>query len=395
MRRSCLVVAAALFAACATSPPLSRTTEVPVEITDHLLFVPVAVGNHPPSSFILDSGAQISVLEKRTAAASGLFTRERGRAAGAGPAFVETSVFHDVDLQLPDIAIQLPQVMAFPLTPLSLEVGRPIDGLLGRDVIERYVVEVDYERRLLRFHDPATYVVPPDAVAVPVTFDGGRAVVAAKLTLTDGRSVAMRMLVDTAASGIAVSRPFAAKQRIYDAIAPAIDGPMAVGVGGVAQQRIGRAKQFAFAGFTFDAPIVSATVSRAGGVDRRENDGLLGASVLRRFTVTFDYAHRRLLLVPNGALGEPFEADMSGAGVMAADMNFDRIRVRYVLPNSPAAEAGLQEGDEIVSIDGHSAAGLKVDGIHALFEQPGKRYLLRIRRGGRELDVAIVTRRLV
>ncbi len=86
---------------------------------------------------------------------------------------------------------------------------------------------------------------------------------------------------------------------------------------------------------------------------------------------------------------------MLGAGFKAADLKFDRILVRYVLPNSPASEAGLQEGDELVAVDGRSAAPLTVGGLRALFLEPDKRHVLRTRRGGRETEVAIVTRRLV
>ena len=97
-------------------------------------------------------------------------------------------------------------------------------------------------------------------------------------------------------------------------------------------------------------------------------------------------------LVQPGARHDPFDVDMSGAGYKAADLKFDRILVRYVLPHSPAAEAGLEERDEIVSVDGKKVA---LQQLRAMFGEPGKHYTLRLRRGGRELETMIVTRRLV
>ena len=38
-------------------------------------------------------------------------------------------------------------------------------------------------------------------------------------------------------------------------------------------------------------------------------DGLLGIEILRRFTVTFDYAGRKLYLEPNRAFSTPFGAE--------------------------------------------------------------------------------------
>jgi hypothetical protein len=202
----------------------------------------------------------------------------------------------------------------------------------------------------------------------------------------------MRMLVDTGARSILVNRPFAEKHAIYDALAPSIEGPFSVGIGGVSRQRMGRARRFALAGFTFDAPVVAAALDRAGATAASDVDGLIGGELLRRFTLTLDYAHRRLLLSPNAALHDPFDVDMSGAGFKAADLKFDRIIVRYVLHDSPASEAGLREGDEIVSVDGNAVT---IQQLRALFGQPEKRYAVRVRRGSREVEIALRTRRLV
>lgn len=381
-------VAAALFLACASSPTI-RTAEVPVEVTQSHVYVPVAVGKHAPSWFLLDTGAAVSALAQTTADALHLVSDGSGRVRGAGAAIVETSTFHDLDLDVGGNAIHVGRVAGVPLTEPSLAEGRAIEGILGRGVIEQSVITIDYERRVLRFGDGS---VPAGAVVVPVMFDAGRPVVAAELTLADGRALPMRMLVDTGARSILVNRPFAEAHGIYDALAPVIEGPFSVGIGGVSRQRMGRARRFAVAGFTFDAPVVSAALDRAGATAASSVDGLIGGEILRRFTVTLDYAHDRLLLAPNAALHEPFDVDMSGAGFKAADLKFDRILIRYVLPHSPASEAGLEEGDEIVSVDGNKVT---LQQLRALFGEPGKRYTLRARRGHREFDATLVTRRLV
>jgi PDZ domain/Aspartyl protease len=309
---------------------------------------------------------------------------------------VRTTILRDVDLDIGGVPVNVAQMAGLPLTSISLSEGRAIDGVLGYSVVREFAIDVDYERRRLRFHDAATYAAPDGAVVVPITFDSGHPVAAAELTLADGRTLPMRMMVDTGArGGIVVNRPFAERHGIYDAIAPTIDAAYGMGIGGASHQRIGRAKRFAFAGVAFDAPIVSAATDRAGATAMAQVDGLIGGEILRRFTVTLDYARRRLLLAPNRALREPFELDMAGVAFKAADLKFDRILVRFVLPNSPAAEAGLHEDDEIVTVDGSSAAALTIAGIRDLFDKPDKRYVLRVRRGGRELDIPILTRRML
>src|ERR1043165_1270873 len=376
-----------LFVACASSPTI-RTAEVPVQLAQSHVYVPVGVGRHAPLWFLLDTGAQISAFAQTTVDALHLVSDETGRVRGAGPGVVETSVFHDIDLDVGGNAIHLGRIAGVPLTEPSLAEGRAIEGILGRSVIEQTVITIDYERHALRFGDAA---VPAGAVVVPVTFDARRPVVAAELTLADGRTLPMRLLVDTgAARAVVVNRPFAERHQVYDSLP--LEGTLSVGIGGPSRQRMGRAKRFAVAGFAFDAPVISASMDRAGATAIGEIDGLVGGEILRRFTVTLDYARSRLLLAPNAALHEPFEADMSGAGFKAANLKFDRILTRYVLPHSPASEAGLQEGDEIVSVDGEHVS---LQRLRALFGEPGKRYTLRVRRDGREFDATLVTRRLV
>ena len=73
---------------------------------------------------------------------------------------------------------------------------------------------------------------------------------------------------------------------------------------------------------------------------------------MRRFTVTWDYQHERMLLVPNSQLHDPFEADSSGLHLTVRPPAFNIIYVAAVLPGSPAAAAGLLVGDVITAING-------------------------------------------
>jgi hypothetical protein len=378
-----------LVLGCVSAAPVIRTGDVPVQLTQGHVYVPVAVGKSAPVWFLLDSGAAVTAVAQTTAEALHLSADERGQARGVGTAIVETSVFHDVELDVRGNVLRVRRLVGVPMTEPSLAEGRAIDGILGRSIIEQAVMTIDYEHAVLRFGEAS---IPPGAVVVPVTFNAGRPVVAAELTLKDGRTLPMRMLLDTGARSILVNRPFAEKHGIYEALAPSISGPFSVGLGGESRQRMGRAKRFAFAGFTFDAPIVAAAEDRAGAAAAADLDGLIGGEVLRRFTLTLDYAHSRLCLAPNGGLREPFDTGMSGAGFKSADLKFDRVLVRYVLPGSPAAEAGLREGDEIVGVDGERVT---MQQLRALFSEPGKRYAVRVRRGSRTFDAMIATRRLV
>ena len=59
------------------------------------------------------------------------------------------------------------------------------------------------------------------------------------------------------------------------------------------------------------------------------------------------------------AMAESIEGNFSGIGVRFFKLR-DTISITHVLPGSPSMRAGLEDGDQIVKIDGRNAAGVKM-----------------------------------
>ncbi|MGH7736738.1 MAG: S41 family peptidase [Candidatus Tyrphobacter sp.] len=66
-------------------------------------------------------------------------------------------------------------------------------------------------------------------------------------------------------------------------------------------------------------------------------------------------------------------ARISGIGVLVEqDPGAPYIRIAYVLPNTPADRAGVQQGDLIVAVDGTATKGMAMDGVRNLLRgKPG------------------------
>jgi S1-C subfamily serine protease len=122
--------------------------------------------------------------------------------------------------------------------------------------------------------------------------------------------------------------------------------------------------------------------------------GLIGGEVLHRFTVIFDYNRQRIILEPNRHLRDESSVDASGADLRLAPES-KSFRVHSVRKGSPAAEAGLQEGDLITAIDRTPSTEFNLDQAQRMFARDGREYLLNVRRGSELLQIRIKLRKLL
>ena len=81
-------------------------------------------------------------------------------------------------------------------------------------------------------------------------------------------------------------------------------------------------------------------------------DGVIGNNILERFIVTLDYENQRCYFEKSGRFEDQFHPDRSGIALTRTDEGGARIYA--VAPGSPAFKAGLEAGDEVVSIDGRA-----------------------------------------
>jgi len=376
-------------------PAGKHDVTIPFELAQNHIYFPATL-NGKPTAFVFDTGAESSVVDMAHAQSLALPMHGRVEARGAGPGSVEASMVEKPALEFGGISIPLQAMAAVPIGAISLREGREMQGIAGYDVLSHFIIEIDYAKRELRFHDAASFTPSEHAIAVPVTFNDNTPIIQAKVTTRDGRTMDVRMLVDTGArNAVVINRPFIEKNDLARSIGQSIEGPLGMGVGGASTQKVGRLKSVEIAGVTIHDPITSFSTGSSGATANPDFDGLIGGEVLRRFTVTVDYPHERLLLEPNAALGEVSEYDMSGMMLAAADTKFDRVFVRNVLPDSPAAAAGVKVNDELQSIDGAAVKTLTLDGARAKFLKPGETRTLTLLRDGKPVQVTLTTRKLV
>ena len=123
----------------AISPSITaEVASVPFENDFGLIFVEVAVGNAPSRWFLLDSGADQTLLDRDAARELGIQSSSDAKTAQPGGE-IEIGHAHDVTFRVGDARFIASDVWVTPLKGLHSFVGRKFDGLIGHAFLERYV----------------------------------------------------------------------------------------------------------------------------------------------------------------------------------------------------------------------------------------------------------------
>ena len=365
---------------------------VPVEVSMQHVFVPVRVNGGTAGWFFLDSGAALSFVSPGLAGRSGLTVHGVMQATGTGAGSTTMGMAGPAVLHLPGVDVPMDSLAVWDFSSLLPALGRAWDGDLGHDVISRFVVRLDYERREITFDDPETFVPDPRAVDLPVTFMGTMPIVQGRILLPRRPPLEIACAIDSGAAGLHLSAPFSKTHHVADSMARTISAS-SLGAGGASKELAGRIEGLGLGPYLLRSPIVELSPDlKEGLLAGPEIGALVGGEILERFTVTFDYPHRRILLKPNGRFADPFLADESGLSMIATGPAFHRLEIDDVESGSPADTAGVRIGDVITAVDGRTAAELDLQTIGGLLQQVGRTIRMTLERGGKTLDVSLVLR---
>lgn len=384
-----LSFAAAPDARAAGQSPVAR---VPFEMNGNSLFLQARVNGSGPRWFILDTGAGVSVLNTSTVRSLGLKVGQSGTVNGAG-GVAESAQVRGLTFDVGGALVKDVNAAATPLAQFENAGGRAVDGILGVEFFRRYVVEIDYEARQLSVYEPGGYRYAGRGESLPLTFRHNHPHVRAQLTLPGRPPLEGEFVIDAGSALPVILLPsFIEKNGLRDSL-PATFKTYGRGIGGEIPLPVGRAESIRFGGFTVARPVTAfPTEGTFGGEGIAGN---IGTAVLRRFRVVFDYSRGRVHFEPAKNFDDPFEFDASGLGLASEGPSFTAFKVARVLPGTPAAEAGIKQGDELVSVGGRPVADFKLATLREMFRQPDKLYELRVRRGAETVSAELRTRRLV
>ena len=365
-----------------------NSATIPFELDDDDEIIKVRVNNSPPLNFTIDTGSDVfGIITSEQAKNLGLTPGNKYKVGGI-VGDIETASIPNVNLSLPGVEA-LNQTLEVFFADGSNEESK-VDGTFGDEFLKEFVVEMDYETKTIRLFSPTNYKYNGEGEIIPLKFEDGKPRMRVIVTTASGKTIKRYFEIDSGMGGTFLLYSSAVKKYGLLEDMKTIQSPTSIETGGEFNRRIGRVKSLQFGRFT----IPNIPISLAQNADG--DGGLVGAEILRRFKVIYDFSHRRMILEPNSHLNDPYEEDMSGISLTAENGNGVKLfRVRQVVAATPASEAGLQPDDLITAIDGQPAANFTAGRIEHMFKQEGREFTLTIKRGEKVIPVSLKLRRLI
>jgi hypothetical protein len=364
----------------------SGTTTIPFELVDNHVSLPVMIDGKGPFRFLFDTGGS-NIIDADIAKQLGLRAAGGGAGSGVGSA-TEAIQFATVDaLGVGGATLRNQTFVVAPVhAGFGISSGKPVDGLIGFEVLARFVTTFDYGTNTVVLRTPNAAVPVAQGKTIPFVFNGQHAMVDCAIDGFAGQCV-----LDTGSRiALSVLTPFlAAHPSIVPANATAV-GANGFGVGGAALGRLGRTS-LQIAGYTIPDVISDLSTQTQGAFADPYYAGNVGAGVLKRFAVTFDYAHQTVAFVPDAGFATRETYDRSGLFLITQG---GKIIVADVRPGTPAAAAGLVKGDVLATVDGHDGGALGLAAVRDLLRAaPGTAVGLHVvAKDGTARDVSLTLR---
>jgi len=253
-----------------------------------LMMVQVRINGSEPSWFVVDSGAPHTIFDPTFAQALGLKVESAPPTTGTGAGKVSKSVTGPATMTLNDVKIDLAEPWVIDLS--KVPISREAKGLVGAELFEKFVVEIDPLKSTFSVFDPASFQYAGGGASLPLIVEGGKFFLEAILEVPAGKTTTHKLRIDTGSES-------SVNDEIVKQSAELRSSTLGGGLGENFQSYSG-----VFTSVKI-GPHVLNHVWGPGG-----SPPIVGMEILRRFIITFDAPHGRIYLEPTPALSEPVPA---------------------------------------------------------------------------------------
>jgi PDZ domain/Aspartyl protease len=363
--------------------------ELPFQLYGNMIVTQISIDESAPLDFIFDTGAGGTVINADTAAGLGIVGDEIVSQQGAtGNATIIRSTNHIVDAgdrRFQDVTLGLADI-----DHLEKQLGMPIDGVIGWEILSRYAVRLNYDTMLIEIYDNRRFEYDLGGGSYPIEVRGTVIFTSITVAFDSGNTFTGRVMVDTGSGNtFSFNTPFAEEHALLAEMDTYYEREIQSLSTETAHIYTTMIAGLNISEYEFFTEPINIAIAEAGALSWAGPMGILGNGVLRHFNVFIDLQQRMMSLEPNRLYHDQFEVNCSGLELVTDD-TFERVIIDHVYAGSPAHEAGLEVGDEIIEINGADVSDFQLPQIRSMLSQDGEKIEILINRKG-ELHSHLLT----
>jgi hypothetical protein len=367
-----------------------KKVQIPIEIHNNLVVVRLLLNDALPLKFIVDTGVRTAILTQKSFSdiLQLRYSRKYTIAGPGGEKLIDAYVANNVSLTLPGVVGRGHSLLVLEEDYLELRnyLGTDVHGILGYELFSRFIIKIDYNRKIMTLMLPDKFKPKKRYDVIPVRIQDTKPYILVPISISNDHSLNAKLLVDTGAShGLMLEPESDSRIHLPEKSLNTIIGR---GLGGVITGKTGRIQAVELGNYTIQKPLVNFPDSGSYVSDslkylQVDRNGTLGGEILSRFTVIFNFPHEKIYIKKNSEFKKQFYFSLSGLNIRAKGAQLNVFEVNDVRQGSAADKAGVKKGDLIVGVNGVSVVNLHLNQINGLLNtKPGKRIRLNVKRDG-------------
>ncbi len=364
-----------------------KRVDIPIQIQNNLIVVPVILNDVLPLKFIVDTGVRTAILTQKTFSdiLQLAYNRKLSVTGPGGEKLIDAYVTTNVSIALPGVTGKGHSLLVLEEDYLELRnfLGTDVHGILGYELFSRFIVKIDYSRKIMSLILPEKFHTKRSYQELPMLVEDTKPFILTSLNLSPTNSMTAKLLMDTGAShGLMLDAASDERITVPENTVSTVIGR---GLGGVITGKVGRINSLKLGDYTLGNVLVNFPDPNSY-MDTLKSTltfrhGTIGGEILSRFTVIFNYPQGKVYLKKNGEFKKEFYLNLSGIDLKAKGATLNVFEISEVRRLSPADIAGVLRGDILFSVNGFQVKDFHLNEINSLLNlKPGKKMALIVER---------------
>lgn len=328
-------------------PPSVDITTVPfMQLTGGIVIVRALLDSFPDTlNFILDTGSSGISLDSSTVDYLNLQPEPSNRTIKGIAGIKKVSFLYNRTLHFPGLSIDSLNFHINDYSILLAVYGVRVDGIIGYGMLSRYIVKVNYDKMRITIASNGSIRYPRGGFLLKPYMT---TLVVQPIDVKDETSLRSNFLFDMGAGLCMMLTKEFVEDSAFLNKKTKVFTKEGEGLGGKIDMQLRVIKEVKIGPYRFKKVPIYVFDDEYNVTSYPYMSGILGNELLRRFNVILNYAQGDIYLSPNTHMRDLFDYSYSGLELYYIE---GVIVAGDVARGSPAEEAGIKEGDVVISVN--------------------------------------------